>query len=541
MADTARASPPGPLHVRRIASAASVVGAATLLSRILGFLRDMSIAWLLGAGLQADVFFAAFRIPSTLRELLGEGALSAAFVPTLTRTATREGREAAWELVAAVMGTLAVVLGVVSALGVLLAPAVVYLLAPGFAAIPGKLPLTGELVRLMFPYVFLVGLAALFMGALNSLGHFLTPALSPIVLNLVLIGAVLLVAPRAENPLLPLGLAVLVGGAGQLLVQVPAALRLGWKGRLALRPRDPRVRQIAHLMAPGVVGLAITQINVFVGTLLASLLPQGAVATMTYAFRLVQFPIGVIGVAIATAALPVLAAAAARDALEEMKGALGASLRLAAFLTLPAMVGLAAFRLPIVQVLFERGAFTRPVSEWTAEILLAYVAGLVFYVSNRILAPAFYALHDTWTPMLTGAGAVALNICASLLLMGPLGAAGLALGTALASGGNFVLLTLRLRRRLGPLGGRQIVAAVARVGLACLPMAAWCVGVQRWWDVLTLSGTGGKLLLLLAEMAGATLVFLVAAILLGCQEVGWTRDLLLRSGGKGDRQSGAAC
>jgi putative peptidoglycan lipid II flippase len=517
-----------------------VVGAATFLSRILGFLRDMAIAWLLGAGLRADVFFVAFRIPSTLRELLGEGALSAAFVPTLTRTATREGRDAAWELVAAVMGTLAVVLGVVSALGVLLAPAIVQLLAPGFAAIPEKLPLTGELLRLMFPYVFLVGLAALFMGTLNSLGHFLTPALSPIVLNLAIIGAVLLVAPRAENPLLPLGLAVLAGGAGQLLIQVPAALRLGWKGRLALGVRDPRVRQIARLMAPGVVGLAITQINVFVGTLLASLLPQGAVATMTYAFRLVQFPIGVIGVAIATGALPVLAAAVARNALEEMKGALAASIRLAAFLTLPAMVGLAAFRLPIVHVLFERGAFTRPVSEWTAGILLAYLVGLLFYVSNRILAPAFYALHDTWTPMLTGALAVALNIGASLLLMGPLGAAGLALATAVASFGNFLLLAMRLRRRLGPLGGRQVAAAIARVAAACLPMAAWGVGVQRWWDVLALTGTGEKVLLLLAEMAGTTLVFLGTAILFRCQEVRWARDLALGGRGRGSRPPGAA-
>jgi putative peptidoglycan lipid II flippase len=442
-------------------------------------------------------------------------------VPTFTRTATREGRDAAWELVAAVTGTLAVVLGVVSALGVLLAPAVVHILAPGFAAVPGKLPLTLELMRLMFPYVLLVGLAALFMGILNSLGHFLTPALSPTVLNLVIIGATLLVAPRVHNPLLPLGFAVLVGGAGQLLIQVPAALRHGWKPRLVVAFRDPRVREIARLMAPGVVGLAITQINVFVGTLLASFLPQGAVATMTYAFRLVQFPIGVIGVAIATGALPVLAAAVARDALGEMKQALNASLRLAAFLTLPAMVGLAAFRLPIVHVLFERGAFTRPVAEWTAEILLAYVFGLVFYVSNRILAPAFYALHDTRTPMLMGGVAVAINIGASLVLMRPLGAAGLALATALASLGNFLLLATRLRRRVGPLGGRETAAGIGRVAVACLPMAACAIGVQRWWDVLALTGTGAKILLLLAEMGGAALVFTGTAVLLGCQEIRW--------------------
>jgi len=515
-------------HVRRIASAAGVVGAATLLSRILGFVRDMAIAWLFGAGMLADVFFAAFRIPSTLRELLGEGALSAAFIPAFTRTAAREGREAAWRLVAAVMGVLTVILAVVSLLGILLAPVVVHVLAPGFGAVPGKLPLTVQLLRVMFPYIFLVGLAALFMGVLNSLGHFLTPALSPTVLNLVIIGAALLVAPHAENPVLPLGVAVLVGGVGQLLIQIPAALKRGWRPRLVVAFADPRVREIGRLMAPGVLGLAITQINVFVGTLLASLLPQGAVATMTYAFRLVQFPIGVFGVAIATGALPVMAAAAAREAFGEMKGALIGSLRLAAFLTLPAMIGLALFRLPIVHVLFERGQFTRAASQWTADILLAYAVGLLFYVSNRILAPAFYALHDTWTPMLTGALAVGINIGASLFLMGPLGAAGLALATAVASLGNFLLLATRLRRRIGPLGGHQAVAGIGRVAAACVPMGLWGIGVQRWWDVVSVQGTGVKVLLLTGEMAGAAALFLGTALLLGCQELRWARDIALR-------------
>ncbi|MBI2002870.1 MAG: murein biosynthesis integral membrane protein MurJ, partial [candidate division NC10 bacterium] len=216
-------------------------------------------------------------------------------IPTFTRTATREGRDAAWDLASAVMGTLVVVLAGVTLLGVLLAPAIVRLLAPGFAEVPGKLDLTVQLLRVMFPYIFLVGLAALFMAILNSLGHFLAPALSPTVLNIAMIAAALLVAPGASNPVLPLGIAVLVGGAGQLLVQVPAAVARGWRPRLRVAPRAPRVWQIARLMAPGVAGLAITQINAFVGTLLASFLAQGSVAALTYAFRLVQFPIGVIG------------------------------------------------------------------------------------------------------------------------------------------------------------------------------------------------------------------------------------------------------
>ena len=517
-------------HVRQIASAATIVSAATLVSRVLGFVRDMTIAWLFGAGMLADAFFMAFRIPSTLRELLGEGALSAAFIPSFTRTATREGRQAAWDLASAVMGTLVVVLLGVTLLGVILAPGIVHVMAwgPGFTGIPGKIPLTIQLLRVMFPYILLVGLAAFFMAILNSLGHFLAPALSPCVLNLVMIGAALLIAPHVSNPALPLAIAVIVGGAGQLLIQIPAAISRGWRPRLSVAPFDPRVREIARLMAPGVAGLSITQINVFVGLSLASFLAQGSVAALTYAFRLVQFPIGVIGVAIATGALPVMAASFARDAIEELKGALQGSLRLAIFLTFPAMVGLILFRLPILHVLFERGAFTRPVTILTAEILLAYSLGLLFYISNRILAPAFYAMQDTWTPVTTGMMAVGVNIVVSILLMGPLGAAGLALATAVSSAGNFILLFTRLRRRVGLLGLRRLILPGTKVALACLPMAAWAVLSQVWWDVLTVPGTARKATLLCGEVAVALALFAVSAAALRCEEFGWALALLRR-------------
>jgi putative peptidoglycan lipid II flippase len=515
-------------HVRQIASAASIVGIATLCSRILGFVRDMAIAWLFGAGMMADAFFVAFRIPSTLRELLGEGALSAAFVPAFTRENGRGGREAAWDLASAVMGTLMVVLAAVSVLGVLLAPAIVHVLAPGFAEVPGKHALTVQLLRVMFPYIFLVGLAALLMAILNSLGHFLTPALSPTVLNISMIAAVLLTAFGTENPALPLAVAVVVGGAGQLAIQVPSALSRGWRPKLRVAPRDPRVREIARLMTPGVAGLAVTQVNVFVGTLLASFLAEGSVATLTYAFRLVQFPIGVIGVAIATGALPVMAAFAAKDAMGDMKEALQSSLRLAFFLTVPAIVGLALFRLPILHVLFERGAFTRPVTQLTADILLGYTVGLCFYVGNRILAPAFYAMHDTWTPVKTAMMAVGVNIAASIVLMRSMGASGLALATAIASAGNFLLLFIALRRRIGGLGARRILAAAARVVGACVPMAVWGVVSQAWWDILAVRGTASKISLLCVELAIAMAVFLVTAAWLGCDELAWARDLLRR-------------
>ncbi|RPI09993.1 MAG: murein biosynthesis integral membrane protein MurJ [Zetaproteobacteria bacterium] len=527
----------GPLSSRsrsvgEIASAAGVVGIATLLSRILGFVRDMAIAWLFGAGMVADAFFVAFRIPSTLRELLGEGALSAAFIPAFTRTAARDGKDAAWALASKVMGSLAVVLALVTALGILLAPWIVQALAPGFAGTPGKLALTSTLLRIMFPYIFLVGLTALFMAILNSLGHFLAPALSPTVLNLVIIAVAILVAPASENPVVPIAGAVVLGGLGQLFIQVPAAVARGWRARLHVAPTDPAVREIGRLMLPGVAGLAVTQINVFVGTLLASLLPEGSVAAMTYAFRLVQFPIGVVGVAIATGALPVMAAAMARDAVGDMKRALQDSLRLAIFLGLPAMVGLIVFRVPIVGLLFERGAFGRPVTLLTAAILAAYAVGLAFYIANRILAPAFYAMKDTWSPVATGMVAVFVNIVASLILMRPLGAVGLALATAVASASNCLQLALRLRRRVGLLGGRAILRAAGRVALACVPMALWGLGSQVWWDVMAVPSVPERVLVLVLQLGVSAVLFVGSARILRCDEFGWAWDLVRRRIGR---------
>jgi putative peptidoglycan lipid II flippase len=236
----------------------------------------------------------------------------------------------------------------------------------------------------------------------------------------------------------------------------------------------------------------------------------------------------VIGVAIATGALPVMAAFAAKDAMGDMKEALQSSLRLAFFLTVPAIVGLALFRLPILHVLFERGAFTRPVTQLTADILLGYTVGLCFYVGNRILAPAFYAMHDTWTPVKTAMMAVGVNIAASIVLMRSMGASGLALATAIASAGNFLLLFIALRRRIGGLGARRILAAAARVVGACVPMAVWGVVSQAWWDILAVRGTASKISLLCVELAIAMAVFLVTAAWLGCDELAWARDLLRR-------------
>jgi putative peptidoglycan lipid II flippase len=512
--------------ITQIASAAGVVSIATLGSRILGFVRDMALAWLLGAGMAADAFFAAFRIPSTLRELLGEGALSAAFIPTFTRTVEREGRPAGWRLVSTVLGTLLVVLAVVTGLGVLFAPEIARLVAWGWAGEPDKLELTGRLLRIMFPYIFVVGLAALFMGMLNSLGHFLTPALSPTVLNVAMLGGIVLAAREAS--VFPVAIAVVVGGAGQLVVQIPSAWRRGWRPVMRFAPRDPGVQHIARLMLPGVASLAVTQVNVVVGTLLASFLAQGSVSTMTYALRLIQFPIGMIGVAIGTGALPVMASAVARDAPEEMRHAVEDSLRLAVFLTAPAMVALMVFPADIVGVLFERGAFARGDTRLTAAILSAQALGLLFYVTNRILAPAFFAMHDTWTPMSSAMASAAANLLASLALMGPFGVVGLGLAMAVASAVNWVLLITRLRRKVGRLGGRRILQAGIKVCAACLPVVLWAMAAPRLLDVLNAGSAGLRVALLFAELGVAAALYLGLAAALRLDELRWTLDLLRR-------------
>jgi putative peptidoglycan lipid II flippase len=338
-----------------------------------------------------------------------------------------------------------------------------------------------------------------------------------------MIAVALGIAPRVDQPVVWLAAAVVVGGAGQVLIQLRPARARGWPGTAVVAFRDPGVREIARLMLPGVGGLAVTQINVFVGTLLASLLPEGSIAAMTYAFRLVQFPIGVVGVAIATAALPVMAAAIARHAPEQMRSSLAESLRLGLFLALPALAGLLVFRVPIVHVLLERGAFDRAATLATADILAGYALGVGFYVTNRILAPAFYAMHDTRTPVLTAAAAVGLNILASLLLMGPLGAAGLALATALASGGNCLLLVAALRRRIGPVGLGAVPRGGARTALACLPLVLVGLAAPRLWDVVALPGTLAKAAVLACHLVAAAGAFFAAAALLGCEELGWLR------------------
>ncbi len=339
----------------RVAKAAGVVGLATMLSRVFGFIRDVIVARYFGAGLATDAFFVAFRIPNLLRRLFAEGSLTIAFVPVFTEYLKAKSREDAFELARVAFTLLSAILVVVSIAGVLLSPAIVTLMAPGFRAAPDKYALTVLLTRIMFPYIFFIALVALCMGILNSLRHFATPALSPVILNLCMIAAALTLRDFFAEPIVALAVGVMVGGLLQLAVQLPVLFRLG----VSLRPNfhfgHEGVRRIGALMLPAAFGAAVYQINIFISTLLASFLPEGSVSFLYYADRIVELPLGIFGIAIGTAALPSFSDQVARGQYDEMKRTISFSLRLMLFITIPAMIGIVALQEPIISVRRVRG------------------------------------------------------------------------------------------------------------------------------------------------------------------------------------------
>jgi putative peptidoglycan lipid II flippase len=457
----------------RVVKAAGVVGGATLMSRILGFVRDATIAWYFGAGFSSDAFITAFRIPNLLRRLFAEGSLSAAFVPVFTEYIVKRGRPEAFTLARSAFRLLALFLVVVTVGGIMLAPWIVRAIAPGFN--PDKLMLTVTLTRLMFPYVFFIGMVALCMGVLNVLGHFAAPALAPVLLNAAIIGAVLLVCPYMNRPVIGLAGGVLVGGMLQLALQLPVLVRLGfrfWQGGKLLHPG---LKKIGTLLPPVILGGAVYQINIVIGTLLASLLPEGSISYLYFADRLVQFPLGVFAIAAATAVLPTFSRQAAACEYEALQNTFAHAMKLVLFISIPAMVGLIVLREPIVRLLFQRGQFDAQATRLTAGALLYYASGLWAFSAVRIVAAIFFALQDTRTPVKMAVVSIAANIILGVALMNPLGHGGLALATSLASILNLGLLLKALRRRLGALGygsiARSMVGTVT--GSAVMGLGVW--------------------------------------------------------------------
>jgi putative peptidoglycan lipid II flippase len=522
----------------KIARAAGLMSVATFISRILGYVKDMILASYFGASSKSDVFFVAFRIPNLLRELFAEGSMSAAFVPVLTETQVKEGREAANRLVRVVFIFLFVVVGLLCTLGIIFAPAIVTAMAPGFVDDPVKFDDAVLLTRIMFPFLLFISLASLVMGALNTRGVFFIPALAPALLNVVTIISVVVFASRFINPIVSVAIGVAAGGLVQFLFQIPDFWKQGYTffrnnreeagGKLGFREvwNHPGLRNIGRLIAPVTMGMAVHQINTFVGTILASFLATGSITYLYYSMRLVQFPVGIFGVAMSMAILPALAEHAAKKEFGTLKDDFSFALRLLFFITVPAMVGLIALRLPIVSALFGHGEYTVEAIICTADALMYYSLGIWAIVGARVLSSTFYSMQDTKTPLRITVFSVVINIIFCLLLMGPMLHNGLALANSIAAAFSFFLLFFFLRKKLDGVGTGRIISSFAKTGAASALMGVcgWLMADSPVWT------TGGNIAwkagMLSALIMGSSIIYFAAAWLLGSEEMHYlTRKL----------------
>ena len=510
-----------------LARSAGVIGVATMTSRVLGLVRDQTLAYFFGAGDAMDAFYVAFRIPNLMRDLFAEGAMSAAFVPAFTRRLAVEGRDAAWQLGSQLMTALIVITGGLVLAGVIFAEPLTRLFAADFSQQPGKFELTVDMTRLMLPFLTLVAIAAACMGMLNSLHRFFAPALSPAMFNVSLILSAVVLVPQMPRvgfePIMAIPFGVVMGGVGQIAAQYWVLRREGFRYRVKLDPTDRGLREVLALMGPGTVAGAAVQLNLLVNTILATSLGTGAVSWLTYAFRLMYLPIGVFGVSIATAALPVLSRHAARDELHLVRQTFSHGLRLMLTLMVPATVALIVLAVPIVRLIFERGSFTPADTRATALALACYAPGIVGYSVVRLAVPSFYALGTSLTPALVSIGSVGLNIVLNLVLVRVLGFQGLALGTAIAALSNAALLLALLRQRLDGLEGAALAKSFARITVAATVMGVAIWQADQWFTARWPSaGLWTQVLMVGMEISVGLAVLGAAARVLGIDELNQT-------------------
>jgi putative peptidoglycan lipid II flippase len=513
----------------QVTQAAGVVSMATLLSRVLGYVRDMVMASFFGAGLASDAFIAAFRVPNLLRRLFGEGSLSIAFVPVFSDCLSRQGKAEAEQMAGSALRLLTVVLASVTVVGIVLAPLIVRLLAYGFTDDPQKYDLCVHLTRIMMPYIFFIGLVALCMGILNVLGHFAAPALAPTLLNAAMIGTVICfawISPSQNTRVAGLALGVLLGGVLQLGLQLPFLVRRGIRFWRAAPLWHPALKQVLVLMGPAVFGAAVYQINSLVICLLGSLLPQGSITYLYYADRLVQFPLGMFAIALATAVLPTLSRQAAELQWDALRGTFAHAIKLIFFITLPCMAGLIVLRTPIVAMLFRHGAFGDQSTRLTAEALLYYGVGLWAFSAVRILIYTFYALQDTRTPVQMAIIAIIANVVLGVILMKPMKHNGLALALSLASVLHLGLLATALRRKMGALGWRQIARSIARSGVCAAIMGLGVWWLAQWAIPHETVARGGLVIgVALCAVAGV-MVFIGLAMILKAPELEFVKQIV---------------
>ncbi len=507
----------------QIARAAGTVMAAFIISNLIGLVRQILVAKAFGTGPALDAFTAANRIPETLFNLVAGGALGSAFIPTFTGLLAQKKREKAWKLASAITNLVFLTVTVIAAIAAIFAPQVVRVLAPGVAADPDKMALTISLTRIMLPSAVLFGLSGLVMGILNSKQVFFIPALTPSMYQVGMIFGVLVLAPTMG--IYGLAWGVVIGAGLHLILQLPALLRQNGAYTPTLGLDLPSVREVARLMGPRLLGVAVVQLNFWVNVRLASQQPEGSVAAIQFAFALMLMPQAAIAQSIAIAALPTFSAQVAQNRLGEMRSSLATSLRGVIFLALPASAGLILLRQPIIALLYQRGEFTSHSTSLVAWALLWYAAGLVGHSVVEILARAFYALHDTKTPVFVGAGAMTLNVVFSYAFAalfaswGWMPHGGLALANSLATALEMVILFFLMRKRLGGIKGGEILqgglsATLATVGMA-LALWGW---LSKFGDSAVWLVAGGGVLV-------GGVVYAGVILLLGVKEV---RELRVR-------------
>jgi putative peptidoglycan lipid II flippase len=489
---------------------AGIVSAAVLLSRLTGLAREITMARLFGAGVFKDAYDIGFRIPNLTRDLFAEGALSSAFVPVVTRILTTRGRADAARLSNLVATALSLVVGAVCLAGMIWSRPLVEIFAGKFAEIPGKIELATSLTRTMFPFLLLVALAAQAMGVLNANNQFGIPALASTFFNLGSlafgVAAAFWVAPRfGLHPIYGMAWGVVIGGAMQFACQVPAMTRAGFSYRPLVAFSDPALREVLLLMVPAILGTAAVQINVMVNTNFAAGITDasgrvinGPVSWLGYAFRFMQLPLGLFGVAIASATLPPISRAAAENRMDEFRALLARSLGMVFLLTVPSSVGLAVLGEPMIAAVYQGGQFQLFDTRQTALALSCYAAGLAGYSAVKVLAPAFYAIHDSRTPMMVSLASIAINYfsASTMIKVAGLGHAGLALTTSIVALFNCTALLWILRGRIGGIHGRALLSSIAKIGLASAVMGAVCwgssygvrlgLGLGRWARVADL-------------------------------------------------------
>ncbi len=463
---------------KSIVKSAGVIGFGTCLSRILGFIRDVLIANFFGTGLYTQAFIVAFRIPNLSRDLIGEGAANAAFVPVLSEYRSKKSSKEFWELANTLLNVMVLILLIITILGIIFAPYIVRIIAPGFIGEPAKLNITIRLTRIMFPYIFLIGLSAYSMGILHSLKSFLVPALGYSMLNISVILTLLFLAPILEERVLALAVGVLIGGVLQVGIQIPVLKKKGMVIKRKIKFYHSQIKRIVKLLFPRIIGSCIYQINILVDTVLASLafiVGSGGIAALYFANRVTQFPLAIFGISLAQAVLPTFSIQALEKNLNKFKDTLSFSLRNIFFITIPASVGLIVLRRPIISTLFERGEFCFESTQITSYALLFYAIGLFAYAGIKILVSGFYSMNDTATPVKIAGMSLIINITLNLILMWPLKIGGLALATSISAIFNFIMLFVILRKKIGHLHEKRIFYSFLKIMFCAVIMGFGCL------------------------------------------------------------------